>query len=179
MKLFSKICVLVLCVANGVNTQAQQNKMDEPIRVDWDAQGEFENKIKELTGLGEWSYLELYIDQNNRQESIKFLSNKNVKNDRLMMKFNCIEPNAKPSFLIEDKRGLDRLSSNDEKEIDILLDGKSYKNPFIQTSDQLEKFQQALMTAKIIQFNADTFGSPFKFSNQNAEITNKKVNCET
>ncbi|MEG0344228.1 hypothetical protein FW754_09765 [Acinetobacter sp. 1207_04] len=179
MKLFSKICVLALCVGNGVNTQAQQNKMDEPIRVDWDAQGKFENKIKELTGLGEWSYLELYIDQNNRQESIKFLSNKNVKNDRLMMKFNCIEPNAKPSFLIEDKRGLDRLSSNDEKEIDILLDGKSYKNPFIQTSDQLEKFQQALMTAKIIQFNADTFGSPFKFSNQNAEITNKKVNCET
>ena len=33
MKLFSKICVLVLCVANGVNTQAQQNQMDEPIRV--------------------------------------------------------------------------------------------------------------------------------------------------
>ena len=116
MKLFSKICVLALCVRNGVNTQAQQNQMDEPIRVNQDTQGKFENKIKQLTVLGEQSYLELYIDQNNRQESIKFLSNKNVKSDALMMRFNCIEPNAKPSFLIEDKRGLDRLSSNDEKE---------------------------------------------------------------
>ena len=53
MKLFSKICVLALCVGNGVNIQAQQNQMDEPIRVDRDAQGKFENKIKQLTVLGE------------------------------------------------------------------------------------------------------------------------------
>lgn len=177
MKLLLKISIFMICASACINSQAQQNQTNEPIRVNWDAKGKFENKILQLTGLGKWSYLELYIDQNNRKESLKFLSNKNAKSDRLVMEFNCIEPNAKPSFLIEDKRGLDRLSSSEEKDIEILLDGKSYANPYIQTPEKFEKFKLALMKAKMIQFNADTYGAPFKFFNENPEILLSKVNC--
>ncbi|AYO54025.1 hypothetical protein CDG68_10435 [Acinetobacter wuhouensis] len=58
-----------------------------------------------------------------------------------------------------------------------MLDGQSYGNPFLQSAVELEKFKQAMLSAKNIQFNADAYGAPYHFVNQNTDLLLTPVTC--
>ncbi|WP_147387784.1 hypothetical protein [Acinetobacter sp. WCHAc010052] len=145
-----------------------------PTRIIVDGHSKWEKELKKLTPQDQWSYFELYSPEQN----YVFIQNKNVRNYVLSFGFNCMEADVKAKFLIEDAGGLDRLSSDDQITVDIVLDGQHYGNPFAHdAATDMDKFKQALMQTKLIQFNAETYGAPFKFINQRPELLMAAVNC--
>jgi hypothetical protein len=145
-----------------------------PTRIIVDSHSKWEKELKKLTPQDQWSYFELYSPEQN----YVFIQNKNVRNYVLSFGFNCMEADVKAKFLIEDAGGLDRLSSDDQITVDIVLDGQHYGNPFAHdAATDMDKFKQALMQTKLIQFNAETHGAPFKFINQRPELLMAAVNC--
>lgn len=160
----------------GLNALTQVQAFEKTIKVQWDDKGKFEQTILSSVGVGQWTYIELEYPEKYQKASDKMLINMNDKRVILNLSLNCIEPDEKSKFVIEDHRGLDRLNA-EQSDLDILLDGQSYGNPFLQGAVELEKFKQAILSAKKIQFNADAYGAPYHFLNQNADLLLTPVTC--
>ena len=160
----------------GLNALTQVQAFEKTIKVQWDDKGKFEQTILSSVGVGQWTYIELEYPEKYQKASDKMLINMNDKRAILNLSLNCIEPDEKSKFVIEDHRGLDRLNA-EQSDLDILLDGQSYGNPFLQGAVELEKFKQAILSAKKIQFNADAYGAPYHFVNQNSDLLLTAVTC--
>ncbi len=172
---FATASLFVGCqVISKSSPKEQDNKSPLHLQVITIKNGDSDDQFLKNFKPDQWNYFKVIFPN-----ETSYVSNNNIntKQDSLTFRFNCLEAEGKPSFLIEDHEGLDRLSSSYTEKLDILLDGQSFSNPFAANATNLKQFKTALAKARTIQFSADTYGAPFNFINKNSAATLKPVNC--
>lgn len=124
-----------------------------------------------------------------------YVSNYSNKDYILYFSINCKESSQKPLFLIEysnnyrdgDYGGIDFVSSKDEhREVEFLLDGKEFKNPFKNLDEtQFKSFIETLKKATILTINIYDYTAnnelelnrSLDFKLENGELLDSTVNC--
>ncbi|WP_128330710.1 hypothetical protein [Apibacter sp. HY039] len=117
------------------------------------------------------------------------------KDYHLFFSITCEKATDRPGFHIEFSNnyrdgsygGIDFLSSNDDREVQLLVDGKSFQNPFKNYEEtQFKKFTEALRNAKILTiqvYDHDDFTQELKlnrsidFKLENGDLLDYPVQC--
>lgn len=173
------------CQQNNIATESVQTSLKATNKNTFDVKKDFphlkpEDNLIPVLPKQQWNLI--FFDSIDRG----FTLNINADQSRITMSLNCSHSNEHPFFLLEDRDGVDVLTSKSDGfgEAEFILDQHSFMNPFQDTnSTQFEKFKTAFYQAKSFtvkiwlsdelstQQNAKpVLSNEFHFNNRYAEL---------